>query len=172
VSEPSAPLTYDEEDALNALRDASDGVSEPSAPPTYDEEDALNALRDASDGVSEPSAPLTYDEEDALNALRDASDGVSEPSAQMTDAEEAAPRDASDGAYRDFGNKKKVLEELKALAAKEKLRPEDRENAAELVRESVAPEIDEAEWQKNVETLLSTAKELSGDDMEAPFDRP
>jgi hypothetical protein len=174
-----APLTDAEEDALALyddapLTDAEEAVPTlyDEAPLTYDEEDALNALRDASDGVSEPSAPLTYDEEDALNALRDASDGVSEPSAQMTDAEEDAPRDASDGAYRDFGNKKKVLEELKALAAKEKLRPEDRENAAELVRESVAPEIDEAEWQKNVETLLSTAKELSGDDMEAPFDRP
>ncbi|KIN66146.1 hypothetical protein Z946_625 [Sulfitobacter noctilucicola] len=66
--------------------------------------------------------------------------------------------------FRDFDDKEDMLEELKRVAAEKKLRPEDRENAAELIKEGVAPDIDEDKWQESVEELLSTAKGLLRDD--------
>ncbi|MEP1354049.1 MAG: hypothetical protein ABJX32_04070 [Tateyamaria sp.] len=152
-------------------KDAKAGIEELAREDEDDDDLELESYILDDDNQVQGDAPNVYGQTAYLK-----SDGQGEQYADPTvaysipdDPEESDDDDDADievekTPFRDFDNKKDMLAELKKVAAEKKLRPEDRDNAAELIKESVAPDIDESKWQDNVEKLLSTAKDLLGED--------
>lgn len=83
--------------------------------------------------------------------------GLDEDSSDDEEEEEKVP-------YRDFAAKGAMLDQLHKVAEERKLRPEDRDDAAETVKEGQAAEVDQDDWEDEIEALTDALDELEGGD--------